>query len=168
MWSLVVSGACLGGAMSESWTAPITPVSPGGVVSTLLLRLVVHDCQSAAPWRRHHCRLRRFQLDKNPPMHTPSCVLNSGPITHRQSLPVDLTSLLRKDDGNTLPGVAEALGTENEVNIAKIAWLSRKEMGICGCVCCRNEARLLISPLSRILRFLILVHSHPFWQLASR
>jgi hypothetical protein len=25
--------------------------------------------------------------------------------------------------------VAEALGTENEVNIAKIAWLSRKDMG---------------------------------------
>lgn len=32
-------------------------------------------------------------------------------------------------DGNILPGVAEALGTENEVNIAKIAWLSRKDMG---------------------------------------
>ena len=32
-------------------------------------------------------------------------------------------------DGNILPGVAEALGTENEVNIAKITWLSRKDMG---------------------------------------
>lgn len=30
-------------------------------------------------------------------------------------------------DGNILPGVAEALGAENEVNIAKIAWLSRKD-----------------------------------------
>jgi hypothetical protein len=28
---------------------------------------------------------------------------------------------------NLLPGVMEALGTENEVNIAKIAWLSRKD-----------------------------------------
>jgi hypothetical protein len=32
-------------------------------------------------------------------------------------------------DGNILPGATEALGTENEVNIAKIAWLSRKDMG---------------------------------------
>ncbi|EAQ85614.1 predicted protein [Chaetomium globosum CBS 148.51] len=30
-------------------------------------------------------------------------------------------------DGNILPGAAEALGTENDVNIAKIAWLSRKD-----------------------------------------
>ncbi|EAQ82922.1 hypothetical protein CHGG_10740 [Chaetomium globosum CBS 148.51] len=29
--------------------------------------------------------------------------------------------------GNILPGAAEALGTENDVNIAKIAWLSRKD-----------------------------------------
>ena len=32
-------------------------------------------------------------------------------------------------DRNILPGIAEALGTENEVNIVKIAWLSRKDMG---------------------------------------
>jgi hypothetical protein len=32
-------------------------------------------------------------------------------------------------DGNILPGAAEALGAENEVNIAKIAWLSRKDAG---------------------------------------
>jgi len=32
-------------------------------------------------------------------------------------------------DGNILPGVAEVLGRENEVNIAKIAWLSKKDMG---------------------------------------
>ena len=32
-------------------------------------------------------------------------------------------------DGNILLGVAEALGIENEVNIAKIAWLSRKDIG---------------------------------------
>ncbi len=32
-------------------------------------------------------------------------------------------------DGNILLGIAEALGTENEVNIAKIAWLSRKDIG---------------------------------------
>jgi hypothetical protein len=32
-------------------------------------------------------------------------------------------------DGNLLPGAMEALGTENEVNIAKIAWLSRKDSG---------------------------------------
>lgn len=31
--------------------------------------------------------------------------------------------------GDILPGAAEALGTENEVNIAKIAWLSRKDSG---------------------------------------
>lgn len=31
-------------------------------------------------------------------------------------------------DGNILPGAAEALGAENEVNIAKIAWLSRKDV----------------------------------------
>jgi hypothetical protein len=30
-------------------------------------------------------------------------------------------------NGNLLPGVIEALGAENEVNIAKIAWLSRKD-----------------------------------------
>ncbi|EAQ93820.1 hypothetical protein CHGG_02055 [Chaetomium globosum CBS 148.51] len=30
-------------------------------------------------------------------------------------------------DGNILPGAAEALGAENDVNIAKIAWLSRKD-----------------------------------------
>ncbi|EAQ91975.1 predicted protein [Chaetomium globosum CBS 148.51] len=30
-------------------------------------------------------------------------------------------------DGNILPGAAEVLGTENDVNIAKIAWLSRKD-----------------------------------------
>ncbi|EAQ84299.1 hypothetical protein CHGG_10703 [Chaetomium globosum CBS 148.51] len=30
-------------------------------------------------------------------------------------------------DGNILRGAAEALGTENDVNIAKIAWLSRKD-----------------------------------------
>jgi hypothetical protein len=32
-------------------------------------------------------------------------------------------------EGNILPGTAEALGRENEVNIAKIAWLSRKDAG---------------------------------------
>jgi uncharacterized coiled-coil protein SlyX len=32
-------------------------------------------------------------------------------------------------EGNILPGAAEALGRENEVNIAKIAWLSRKDAG---------------------------------------
>ena len=32
-------------------------------------------------------------------------------------------------DGNILLGLAEALGLENEVNITKIAWLSRKDMG---------------------------------------
>jgi hypothetical protein len=32
-------------------------------------------------------------------------------------------------DGNVLPGAMEALGTENDVNIAKIAWLSRKDTG---------------------------------------
>jgi hypothetical protein len=32
-------------------------------------------------------------------------------------------------EGNILPGAAEALGRENEVNIAKIAWLSRKDSG---------------------------------------
>jgi hypothetical protein len=32
-------------------------------------------------------------------------------------------------EGNILPGAAEALGRENEVNIAKIAWLSRKDTG---------------------------------------
>jgi Zinc knuckle len=32
-------------------------------------------------------------------------------------------------DGNILAGAAEALGSENEVNIAKIAWLSRKDSG---------------------------------------
>lgn len=32
-------------------------------------------------------------------------------------------------EGNILPGAMEALGTENGVNIAKIAWLSRKDMG---------------------------------------
>jgi hypothetical protein len=31
-------------------------------------------------------------------------------------------------DGNILPGAAEALGAENEVNIAMIAWLSRKDV----------------------------------------
>lgn len=31
--------------------------------------------------------------------------------------------------GNVLPGAMEALGTENDVNIAKIAWLSRKDTG---------------------------------------
>jgi hypothetical protein len=30
-------------------------------------------------------------------------------------------------DGSILPGAAEALGKENEVNIAKIAWLSRRD-----------------------------------------
>lgn len=30
-------------------------------------------------------------------------------------------------NGNLLPGAMEALGTENEVSIAKIAWLSRKD-----------------------------------------
>jgi hypothetical protein len=30
-------------------------------------------------------------------------------------------------NGNLLPGVMEALGAENEVNIAKIAWLSKKD-----------------------------------------
>ncbi|EAQ85571.1 predicted protein [Chaetomium globosum CBS 148.51] len=32
-------------------------------------------------------------------------------------------------EGNVLPGAMEALGTENDVNIAKIAWLSRKDTG---------------------------------------
>jgi hypothetical protein len=32
-------------------------------------------------------------------------------------------------DGNILPGAVEALGAENEVNIAKIAWLSRRDAG---------------------------------------
>jgi len=32
-------------------------------------------------------------------------------------------------DGNILPGTLEALGKENDVNIAKIAWLSRKDTG---------------------------------------
>jgi hypothetical protein len=32
-------------------------------------------------------------------------------------------------EGNILPGAMEALGTENDVNIAKIAWLSRKDAG---------------------------------------
>ncbi|EAQ84331.1 predicted protein [Chaetomium globosum CBS 148.51] len=32
-------------------------------------------------------------------------------------------------DGNVLPGAMEALGAENDVNIAKIAWLSRKDTG---------------------------------------
>ncbi len=32
-------------------------------------------------------------------------------------------------EGNILPGAAEVLGEENEVNIAKIAWLSRKDQG---------------------------------------
>lgn len=32
-------------------------------------------------------------------------------------------------DGNILPGAAEALGKENEVSVAKIAWLSRKDSG---------------------------------------
>jgi hypothetical protein len=32
-------------------------------------------------------------------------------------------------EGNILPGVAEVLGRENEVNIAKIYWLSRKDAG---------------------------------------
>jgi uncharacterized coiled-coil protein SlyX len=32
-------------------------------------------------------------------------------------------------EGKILPGAAEALGRENEVNIAKIAWLSRKDAG---------------------------------------
>ena len=32
-------------------------------------------------------------------------------------------------EGNILPGAAEVLGKENEVNIAKIAWLSRKDQG---------------------------------------
>ncbi|KAL2146425.1 hypothetical protein VTI28DRAFT_4178 [Corynascus sepedonium] len=32
-------------------------------------------------------------------------------------------------DGNVLPGAAETLGKENGVNIAKIAWLSRKDSG---------------------------------------
>jgi hypothetical protein len=36
---------------------------------------------------------------------------------------------LPDQDGNSLPGIAEALGVENEVRIAKIAWLSRKDMG---------------------------------------
>jgi hypothetical protein len=31
-------------------------------------------------------------------------------------------------DGNILSGVVEALGKENEVDIAKIAWLSRKDV----------------------------------------
>ncbi len=36
-------------------------------------------------------------------------------------------------DGNILPRVAETLGRENEVSIAKIAWLSRKDMGKAYC-----------------------------------
>jgi hypothetical protein len=32
-------------------------------------------------------------------------------------------------DGKVLPGVTEALGKENDVHIAKIAWLSRKDIG---------------------------------------
>ncbi|EAQ84612.1 predicted protein [Chaetomium globosum CBS 148.51] len=32
-------------------------------------------------------------------------------------------------EGNVLPGAMEALGTENDVNIAKIVWLSRKDTG---------------------------------------
>jgi uncharacterized coiled-coil protein SlyX len=32
-------------------------------------------------------------------------------------------------EGNVLPGAMEALGTENDVSIAKIAWLSRKDTG---------------------------------------
>lgn len=32
-------------------------------------------------------------------------------------------------EGNVLPGAAEALGAENNVNIAKISWLSNKESG---------------------------------------
>lgn len=32
-------------------------------------------------------------------------------------------------EGNVLPGAAEALGAENNVTIAKIAWLSNKETG---------------------------------------
>lgn len=31
--------------------------------------------------------------------------------------------------GNVLPGAAEALGTENEVSIARVAWLSKKDSG---------------------------------------
>jgi hypothetical protein len=30
-------------------------------------------------------------------------------------------------DGNTLPGAAEVLGKENEFDIAKISWLSKKD-----------------------------------------
>jgi hypothetical protein len=33
------------------------------------------------------------------------------------------------EEGNVLPGAAEVLGKENDVNIAKIAWLSRKDTG---------------------------------------
>jgi hypothetical protein len=32
-------------------------------------------------------------------------------------------------EGHVLPGAAEVLGKENEVSIAKIAWLSRKDQG---------------------------------------
>jgi hypothetical protein len=32
-------------------------------------------------------------------------------------------------EGNVLPGAAEALGAENNVDIAKISWLSNKESG---------------------------------------
>ncbi|OWT42353.1 reverse transcriptase [Pochonia chlamydosporia 170] len=33
------------------------------------------------------------------------------------------------EEGNILPGAAEALGAENNVNIAKISWLSKREAG---------------------------------------
>ena len=33
------------------------------------------------------------------------------------------------EEGKVLPGAAEALGAENNVNIAKISWLSNRESG---------------------------------------
>ncbi len=38
-------------------------------------------------------------------------------------------SMVLDAEGTVLPGAAEALGAENNVNIAKLSWLSKKESG---------------------------------------
>jgi hypothetical protein len=54
-------------------------------------------------------------------------------VLHDQLYPVKVNNANRAaildHEGNVLPGATEVLGKENEVSIAKIAWLSRKDQG---------------------------------------
>ena len=118
-------------------------VQPGAIRQAIEKEIRTSDGQ--ASWRcaavikdpRNTHRIRVACRDEDELQHVKEAaqkvVVRGVRVLRDQLYPVKVDNANRTavidQDGNVLPGAAEVLGKENDVHIAKIAWLSKKDAG---------------------------------------